>query len=376
MHAQEMRVALITNTISSPGGAEYLTIAMYISLGEIKGLRIDVLGREKNLNINVLNKWIGPKVTHELSKHYVHIREFPLNTLRLKDYDLVINTRSNEVLAPAHIHYLHWIFSPYGVKNPEVLAYYKESYGINSRSVRYLARHVLHYLQLKVSRLVLANSRYVANLLKDLDVNAAVLHPPVRSEEIVRYTWSSKWSNRRRIVVTITRIAPGKQLETLPLIAAKVKSVKFVLAGSLQDENYYAKLLRLKKALDVDNFVVVPNVSRHELYELLGNALIYLHTARHEQFGIAVAEAMAAGTIPIVHRSGGPWHDLLDKEEGLYGLSYSTTEEASEKIRDVVDNPHRYMEISERARLRALAFDEQVFKARFRKVVERLLGCI
>jgi glycosyltransferase involved in cell wall biosynthesis len=368
-----MRVALITNTISRPGGAEYLTIAMYISLREIKDLRIDVLGREKNLDINALNKWIGPKVTHELSKHYVYIREFPLNILKLKDYNLVINTRSNEVLAPAHIHYLHWIFSPYGVKNPDVLAYYKESYGINGRSMRYLARYMLHYVQLKVSRLVLANSRYVANLLKDLGVNATILHPPVRSEEILQYTQSSKWSDRR-IVLTITRIAPGKLLETLPVIAAKVKSAKFVLAGSLQDENYYAKLLRLKKALDVDNFTIVPNVSRHELYELLGKALIYLHTAKHEQFGIAVAEAMAAGAIPIVHRSGGPWHDILDGKDGFYGYSYGNIEESIEKIKDIVNNPHRYAEVSERARLRALVFDEQLFKVKFKEIIKNLLG--
>ncbi len=41
-----------------------------------------------------------------------------------------------------------------------------------------------------------------------------------------------------------------------------------------------------------------------ELYELLGEAVAGLHTMRDEHFGISVVEYMAAGAIPIAHRSG------------------------------------------------------------------------
>jgi glycosyltransferase involved in cell wall biosynthesis len=268
---------------------------------------------------------------------------------------------------------LHWIFSPYGVKDPEALTYYRISYGIDDEVLEYSVRHAFHFMQLKTSRLILANSRYVANLLKDLGINAIVLYPPVRSREIAQNITGSEWSNRENIVITTTRIAPGKQLEIIPLIASRVNDARFILVGSLQDKNYYIKLLQLKKTFSSDNFIIIPDISRRELYELLSKALIYLHTARHEPFGIAVVEAMAAGAIPIVHRSGGPWHDILNEKEELYGLSYSTAEEASEKINDVVDNIHRYADISRRARLRALTFDEQLFKARLKKIVECFL---
>ena len=263
--------------------------------------------------------------------------------------------------------------SPYGVKDSEALTYYRNAYGISDQYLKYLIRHVLYLTQIKVSRLVLANSRYVTNLLKDLGVSVRVLYPPVRSREIIQNTSYIRRNNREKIIVTITRIAPGKQLETIPLIASKVKDAKFILAGSLNDKDYYMKLLRLKKVFNADNFTIIPNIDTADLHTLLGKALIYLHTARHEQFGIAVVEAMAAGAIPIVHKSGGPWHDILEERDGFYGYSYSTVEEAIEKIKDIISNPYRHVEVSERARLRALAFDEQIFKAKFREIIKSLL---
>ena len=222
--------------------------------------------------------------------------------------------------------------SPYGVKDSEALTYYRNAYGISDQYLKYLIRHVLYLTQIKVSRLVLANSRYVTNLLKDLGVSVRVLYPPVRSREIIQSTSYIRRNNRERMIVTITRIAPGKQLETIPLIASKVKDAKFILVGSLNDKDYYMKLLRLKKVFNADNFTIIPNIDKTNLYALLGKALIYLHTARHEQFGIAVVETMAAGEIPIVHKSGGPWHDILEERGGLYGYSLTLLKRLLRKL--------------------------------------------
>ncbi len=42
----------------------------------------------------------------------------------------------------------------------------------------------------------------------------------------------------------------------------------------------------------------------------------------HEPFGIVVAEAMAAGAVPIVHKSGGPWIGIL----GLVDMASDLTQ--------------------------------------------------
>ena len=113
-----MKIALLTNTINKPGGAEYVTLSMFKAL--LSFGNIDIYGREK-LDPKLLQLWVDEPILNELIKHYHHLPKFPQNLNILMKYDLVINTRSNEVLAPAHVHYLHWIFSPWGVKDPETL---------------------------------------------------------------------------------------------------------------------------------------------------------------------------------------------------------------------------------------------------------------
>ncbi|MCX8205521.1 MAG: glycosyltransferase, partial [Candidatus Nezhaarchaeota archaeon] len=253
-------------------------------------------------------------------------------------------------------------------------AYYRRAYDVNNRCIINGVRHALHYVQLKLTKLALANSKYVANLLKEVSVNAKVLHPPVRSREIMQYTLGAKWTDKKELIVTTARISPGKQLEFLPLIASKVKSVKFVLAGSLADKNYYARLLRLKRVFHADNLSILTNLSKSELYKLLSKARIYLHTAHHEQFGIAIVEGMAAGCVPIVHRSGGPYYDVLDEKEGLYGFSYNDVEEAAHVIEESTHRTNEWREVGERARLRSLKFDESLFSLKVRRVIGSMLG--
>ena len=45
-----------------------------------------------------------------------------------------------------------------------------------------------------------------------------------------------------------------------------------------------------------------------------------------EDFGIAVVEGMAAGLIPVLHMSGGPWDDIVLR--GKYGNGYRDAVEA------------------------------------------------
>lgn len=58
------------------------------------------------------------------------------------------------------------------------------------------------------------------------------------------------------------------------------------------------------------------NVSGTEMRQLLSQATIGLHTMSEEHFGINVVEFMAAGAIPLAHRSGGPKMDIVIPVDG------------------------------------------------------------
>jgi len=116
---------------------------------------------------------------------------------------------------------------------------------------------------------------------------------------------------------------------------------------------------------------------RDELLDLQSRAALFWHAAgygqdarRHperlEHFGIATAEAMAHGAVPLVYPAGGS-SELV--EDGRTGLWWRTPAELAKRTRALIaDEP-------ERARLAgaARAEAEQYSTARFRNQIRTLV---
>jgi glycosyltransferase involved in cell wall biosynthesis len=83
---------------------------------------------------------------------------------------------------------------------------------------------------------------------------------------------------------------------------------------------------------------------------------------------VAVVEAMAAGLIPIVHKSGGPWIDIV--ERGKYGRGFNSVDELIYHINTAIDSRYEFMArlVTERARF----FSFHAFKTRVNKILEIL----
>jgi len=58
------------------------------------------------------------------------------------------------------------------------------------------------------------------------------------------------------------------------------------------------------------------------VYRVLSSFTAYIHVRPHEPFGIVMAMAMAAGAVPIVHRSSGSWINIVQMRR--YGVGLST----------------------------------------------------
>jgi len=114
------------------------------------------------------------------------------------------------------------------------------------------------------------------------------------------------------------------------------------------------------------------NASEELKTEILRKAKIYLHPTKYEHFGIAVVEAMAAGLIPVVHRSGGPWTDIV--EFGKYGFSFSNLEEVEYIIRSLTHlGEGELRAIREKAVERAKIFSYSAFLKRLDVIASNLI---
>jgi glycosyltransferase involved in cell wall biosynthesis len=206
-----------------------------------------------------------------------------------------------------------------------------------------------------------------------LNIEALVLYPPVSIE---KYLTLSKHGDRENIVVTISRIERMKNLDIITDIAKEVKEARFVILGSKQSNSYYTHLMRRLRMLNLENRVkILINASEELKMEILKKAKIYLHPTKYEHFGIAVVEAMAAGLIPVVHKSGGPWTDTI--EFGNYGFGFSSPDEAGSIIQSLTHlSEGELYTIRKRIAERAKTFSYESFLKRFNTIIDNLVSFI
>jgi glycosyltransferase involved in cell wall biosynthesis len=104
---------------------------------------------------------------------------------------------------------------------------------------------------------------------------------------------------RERLALTVGAIDAGTLVQKgqLPFVEAarELPDVRFVFAGKWLDDS----IDRLRAAAG-SNVELTGWVSDDDLRELYAHASVYVQASRHEGFGLAVAEAMLAGCIPVV----------------------------------------------------------------------------
>ncbi|KAL5224531.1 hypothetical protein ABZP36_011170 [Zizania latifolia] len=142
---------------------------------------------------------------------------------------------------------------------------------------------------------------------------------------------------------------------------------KLQFAGSCRNKEDRERLQKLKDRsaeLHIDELVEFhKDISYRILVQLLGGAVAGLHSMTDEHFGISVVEYMAAGAIPIAHKSAGPMMDIVLDEDGHQtGFLASEKEEYAEAILKVLRMPEaERQEMAAAARKRAQRFSEQRF---------------
>jgi len=114
---------------------------------------------------------------------------------------------------------------------------------------------------------------------------------------------------------------------------AKACEKKLILAGIIQDEDYFRKYI--EPALDHQSAVYVGSAGPSDRNRLLGNACALLHPINfNEPFGLSVVESMACGT-PVIAFNRGSMPELIENEKN--GFLVQTTAEAIDVVGHIKD---------------------------------------
>ena len=126
----------------------------------------------------------------------------------------------------------------------------------------------------------------------------------------------------------------------------------------------------------MENVEFLRDIDFSKLIALYSKSKIYRHAMRNEHFGISVVETMAAGLVPVIHRSGASWQDMLRMRQGVHGFSYTTASEAADIIRELIVDERKRRRIVENNMGYLEVFSEEEFKRRISDIVERVYDYI
>lgn len=286
-----------------------------------------------------------------------------------RKYDLVINTYGdlfNTIADVAYVHFpitatVNYAQTPAFV-SPLKWMIYCQAYALMAAILKRVRPSFL-----------LTNSRFTQQVVrKYLKRNAMVLYPPVDV-----HAYAEKRVKQDHYVISVSKFTPKRQLYRIPLIAKRTRDANFIVVG--EADKYSSKTIEnlrilISKCNVEDRVTLRINVPRPTLIKLLGEAKAYLHVMPSDHFGISIVEAMSAGCIPIVHRSGGPWLDILDQRQGRIGFSYDTLEEAAKLIDYIMATEGVRLKLSSAAEKSALRFDKSVFQENLNEIVNKLVS--
>jgi glycosyltransferase involved in cell wall biosynthesis len=160
-----------------------------------------------------------------------------------------------------------------------------------------LRRHASRWIFRRAGRLV-TNSNYS---LSEIERNT-----PIRpgSVTVVHHGVPDPFGElpageKEQLALTVGAVDRGTLVQKgqLPFVeaAGELPELRFVLAGRWLDES--VEELRSRAG---DNVELTGWLSQDDLLDLYRRAAVYVQASRHEGFGLAVAEAMLAGCVPVV----------------------------------------------------------------------------
>lgn len=113
---------------------------------------------------------------------------------------------------------------------------------------------------------------------------------------------------------------------------AKIAGMKLVLAGIIQDREYYERHVEPFLSEDI---TYIGSVGPEERDNVLGGAYALLHPIHfNEPFGLSIVEAMACGT-PVLAFNKGSMPEII--QDGVNGFIVSSVEEMAARIPSIVN---------------------------------------
>jgi alpha-1,2-mannosyltransferase len=338
---EKLIAKVVHDNLNTGGGSERLAIVTIELLNEM-GFIVDIQTCS-GLQIKELQRTFG---NFDISIR--HVKQLDMLSLLLNsnnnavrnddyDYDLIINTKADilpysittrngrvvsnpDAKKTTIFSYCHYPWVPSHVKEREkYIAYLRQFIEINELKpdvINQLLSNALSLFDLMMlNSFVFTNSEFSKRAIKQIygdKVEPTILPPPVDVEAFRNIALYSKEEERDDAILVVSRFGSEKQLqnaiEVAKILFNRKIHYKMIIVGrrSNQEPGYPEFLRNMIDDYKLVSYVTMEvDASFERLLHLMRRSKVYFHSMIGEPFGISVAEAMAAGLIPVVPSTGG-----------------------------------------------------------------------
>jgi glycosyltransferase involved in cell wall biosynthesis len=219
---------------------------------------------------------------------------------------------------------------------------------------RFLNRRYIKY----VNKITCNSENTRARVKEYLKRGASVIHPPIETKEFKNEGFGDYW-------LSVNRLIGHKRVEIQLEAFRQLPNEKLIIVGSYEESEHFQAYANQIKKLKPANVEIKSWVTHEELIRLYNNCRGFITTAKDEDFGMTVVEAMAAGKPVIAPNEGGYKESVIN---GVTGKLIDNID--SEKLIKAIT------EISPRAKTyqgaclaQARKFDTKVFISNIKKLV-------
>ena len=325
-YADDMNILLTTTSLAPEfGGTARYVPALALALAR-KGHQITLLSLDFGKAYSQVDKPSHPNLSCRVVRvrFKLGMRPVLLDNYRAVLLDIVEGQRDliihdNGIWLP-YSGVLHRVARKRGLKMITTIHGMLEPWSMNYGKVRKQAAWALYQKRrLERNTLIHATSPDEANNLRSLGIRTPVVVLQNATEIPDQEEIGELEAGDKRILLFLSRIHPKKGL--LNLVGAidrlRPKDWKVVVGG--YDEGGYLKVVSdaVKLAGLEDYFDFIGPLNDQEKWTWFKRADLFVLPSFSENFGMVVAESLAAGT-PVITTQGTPWKDLVDYNCGWW----------------------------------------------------------
>jgi len=230
------------------------------------------------------------------------------------------------------------------------------NYGAKAKAVRWFCVKNTFKLADKILPVSYYAKEQLLSLIKIKENRVDVLYNAIECENFFKYLKENK--KYRELILTVSGTYSSieykiKGIDKFIETARLLPRYQFVVAGLKGSALSDAKT----QAGDIENLTIIPGPLSIEknLLDLYCRSSIYLQLSIDESFGMAVVEAMACGSIPIVSQFGAlpeivPNNDFIASTQEELLLLIEKYFNSDEKLREEMQEHSKKFDISHRKR--------------------------